>query len=121
MHNFIFSVLVTFGIVTGQLNLIAYRIMAAMWVLWKEQHYTPDLDAPAFLTMYALHSFPHEKGLYGFKCHDDRPYALIENLPSSSVLKNDYFWVFGNFNPESLSPIGGDVFLGLLPSLSICV
>lgn len=79
--------------------------MVAIWIVWKERHFVPDLYAQTFLTLYALHGLPLEKGLYGFKYHNNRPYALIENLPTSSVFKNDFFWVSGNFDPESLSPI----------------
>ena len=100
-QRFMRNIFIILGIAPGQLNPIGYRIMAATWILWKERRFFPDLDVYSFLTLYSLHAMPKDVGLYHFKSHEERRKPLIENLPSSSDFKDEYFWVSGNFDPES--------------------
>ena len=110
-QRFMRNVFIALGIAPGQLNPIGFRILAACWVLWKERQFKPDLDAFAFLTLYSLNPMPKDSGLYYFKSHEDRRRPLIENLPSSSDFKEEYFWLSGNYDPESSAPDN----TGLLP------
>ena len=94
------GVLCHYELAPAQLTPNAYKLMASMHVLWHQLAF-PRLSCAEFCYIYRPHALSSEPGYYYLSPWYSKT-AVMRNLPTSLYgWKDKFFWVEGNFDPES--------------------